>query len=234
MKKKYYLFSALAFLISTASFAQVSIGLKGGANFSGITYKDEDVPGVTDNKDVLKPGFNAGLVFRFGGEHFAVQPEIFFSQKGNKRTYKDNGVDAHDIVSLNYLEVPVLFKALFGDETIRFYLAAGPYVGYLVGGQYKSKDATGETSGKINLEKQAGINADGTTYEWRINRLDFGGTGGIGLEVTAGPGTFFFDARYGLGLSDINKITSGTEQGHDRSMNRNIMLSVGILFPLSK
>ena len=239
MKKNNLLIGA--FLLSVAfaqtTFGQVGIGIKGGLNLSGISGADDQLKnqGNSETADVNKPGFHGGLVFKFGiTEKFAIQPEVLFSQKGGKTTFKNTYVsntgtvtaEGHNITSYNYLEVPILLKLTLGDGDFKYFINAGPSLGYLVGGQTKYK-VTGveETSKDINLEEET-IG----TYKVRNNRFDVGVAAGLGVSLDAGPGSVFLEARYVAGFSDIRKVTSGTEPNHVKTMNRNTMISLGYMF----
>lgn len=242
MKKNNLLIGA--FLLSLAfaqnTFGQVGIGVKGGVNFSSISGADDqlDKQGKMETKDVMKPGANAGLVFKFGiTEKFAIQPEVLFSQSGGKTTFKETYTvptgtisgDGHRISSRHYLELPILLKLTLGDGDFKYFVNAGPYLGYLIGGQTKFKDPGGsEGSTEIDLEERT-IMAGSNTYKIRDNRFDVGVAAGFGVSLDAGPGSVFLETRYTAGFSDLRKVTEGTEPGHVKTMNRNLMFSLGYM-----
>ena len=83
--------------------------------------------------------------------------------------------------TLNYLELPLLIKANFG-ETAKFFVMGGPSIGYLLSG--RSVDDNG--------------NEDDIDFdEW--NRLELGAHLGAGIGV----GPLVIDVRYLLGISNL-------------------------------
>lgn len=112
-----------------AGFAQLpSFGVKGGLNLANVGGK-----GVDDVD--YKAGLNLGAFVSIpAGPMFAIQPEAFFSQKGNK---------VGDVKSsFNYLEIPVLLKlspSLPGDF-VRPIFFAGPSAGILLGAKTDDTD----------------------------------------------------------------------------------------------
>jgi hypothetical protein len=142
-----------------------------------------------------RTGYNFGL---FGHIHFnsqfAVQPEIVFSTQG---ATIDNGNTKYN---LDYINVPVLFQYMFDNG---FRLQAGPQVGFLISAKSKSNN---------NI----------TDFKNDFNPIDFGVS--IGASYVVPSTGFGIDARYNLGLSNINKNSSVN------STNRGIQLGVFYIF----
>ena len=111
-------FVALAF---TASWSQLSLGVKAGLNLSDQTFSGG---GYTTS-----PDFRVGILM--GGyarlklnSNFDIQPELYFSMQGAKSgsiTYK-----------ADYINVPILFRWNITDN---FNLHAGPQFGLLLTGK---------------------------------------------------------------------------------------------------
>ncbi|HLP38790.1 porin family protein [Lacibacter sp.] len=144
------------------------------------------------NNDVkydMKPGLHAGL---FGHIHvtknFAVQPELLFSAQGAK--YTTGGVDTK--LNLNYLNVPILLQYMFDNG---FRLEAGPQLGLLL--TAKVDDGTTKTDIKSDLKP-----------------IDLGL--GLGLGYIHVPSGFGVDARYNLGLSNINDEDNSNVKANNR------------------
>ena len=144
-----------------------------------------------------KPGFNAGLIGHIHlSKQFAVQPELVYSAQGAK--YNSGGVETK--VNLGYINVPVMFQYMFDNG---FRLQAGPQVGFLV----NAKTETGNVS---------------TDIKDNINSIDFALGAGISyVHPASGIGV---DARYNLGLSNIN------DESTVKSTNRGFQLGVFYLF----
>jgi len=109
----------------------------------------------------------------------AFQPELLFSGQGFKQTI--SGVDV--TTSLNYITLPILLQLMAGDG---FRFETGPQPGILVSAHDK---ANGNSSDAKDDFKSA----------------DFSWVFGVGYIGHAGFGV---DARYNLGLSNINDVSS--------------------------
>ena len=128
-----------------------------------------------------KLGLNIGM---FGHIHLdkqlAFQPELVYSSQGAK--YTNSGTET--TINLDYINVPLLLQYMFENG---FRLEAGPQVGFLVSAKSKTNNAT-------------------TDIKSSIKGIDFGL--GLGLGYVDPKSGFGVDARYNLGLSNINENTS--------------------------
>jgi len=116
------LFLGLTTLLKAQS-ADTHFGLKAGLNISSLDEKN----GVDFNS---KAGFHiGGLAHVHLSPHFAVQPEIVYSEQGGK-----DGADKWDI---NYINIPVLFQYMTGAG---LRLQTGPQLGFAVSSKIKSGD----------------------------------------------------------------------------------------------
>lgn len=128
--------------------------------------------------------------------HFAVQPEIVYSSQG--AAYTDDNGDTH-YYHLDYINIPVLFQYMF-NHGLR--LQAGPQLGILVNATSRLNNTTTD----LNDTKPVDV------------ALSFG----VSYLV---PATGFgLDARYNLGISNINKDNGPT------STNRGFQLGVFYIF----
>ena len=151
---------------------------------------------VIDAKTKL--GFNLGALAHLHlAPQLALQPEVYYSAQGAKY---DVGNDEAK-VKLGYINVPVLIQYMFDNG---FRLQAGPQVGFLINA--KSELGSVETDIKDNLKK-----------------VDFGATAGVSyVHPKNGLG---IDARYNLGLSDINDVSSST-----KTTNRGAQIGLFYIF----
>ena len=128
-----------------------------------------------------KLGLNIGM---FGHIHLdkqlAFQPELVYSSQGAK--YTNSGTET--TINLDYINVPLLLQYMFENG---FRLEAGPQVGFLVSAKSKTNNAT-------------------TDIKSSIKGIDLGLAIGLGYVDTKSG--FGVDARYNLGLSNINENTS--------------------------
>lgn len=214
MKKLVVILGVL--LLATAVLAQdegkglSAKGFKVGLNLANVSGSDVDalLEAVTD-----ETGLNADkkmlMGFAFGGfltfnlsPTIALQPEVLYSMKGFKVTVEGVDVD----MTLNYLEIPVLLKARFGNSTTRPSLFAGPALGILLSSKAEA----------------SGFSVD-TDDLWKTT--DFGIVFGGGVDFPAGQGTMMFDARYTLGLTQTPD--SGPVDIDIKNTNISFMLGYG-------
>jgi hypothetical protein len=110
-----------------------SFGLKAGFNISTLKVEDG-----TDYND--KVGFHVGALAHIHvSPHFAVQPELVYSEQGGKY----NGAT----LSVNYLTLPVLAQYMAGGG---FRLETGPQLGFLTAA--KNKNGNVEVDVKDDLK----------------------------------------------------------------------------------
>lgn len=117
--KKLLLSVALLIAVCISARAQVSLGIKGGVNFSKIN---------TDNfNESTRTGYQAGIFARFGNA-FYLQPEVYLSSTGGKFTTTDGTFRAN--VDFTNLSVPLLLGHSFGSKNLNFRLMVGPVYTY--------------------------------------------------------------------------------------------------------
>ena len=189
----------------TVDNSRFRIGFRLGANSSTIGGVDPANFGE-GVKAARVIGFHGGVMFNFGGPNFSVQPEILYIQYGVKMTAGPDYLQ----LKYNLIEVPVLFKASFGQPNLRFFVNAGPVGSYTIGGKISVQEAGQSESQKIDMTGSG--------------RFSFGVSGGAGVSLQAGPGAIQLEARYSYLFSSNDDGTKLKPQ--------NAMLSVGYLFPL--
>jgi hypothetical protein len=182
--KKYFILLLVITAFTSLSLAQIQIGPKAGLNIANLSGDDvED----TDSKT----GFAGGVFFMYKfSDMFAIQPEAYYSMKGatQKETFEGTTVDF--TFTLDYIEVPLLFKLLIPIQgsSINPAIFAGPAVGF-------------KTTSKVKIE------AGGESYEEDVEDVkstDFGLVFGGGLGFPVGGNELGFDVRYILGLATID------------------------------
>ena len=140
-----------------------------------------------------KPGIHLGLLSHIHiDKHVAFQPELVYSSQGAKY---NSGNDDNKL-KLGYINVPLMLQYMFDNG---FRLEAGPQVGFLASAKSENNGVT--TDVKNNFKS-----------------TDF--ALGIGLGYIKPSTGFGFDARYNLGLSNINESSSV------KSTNRGFQLGV--------
>lgn len=154
--------------------------------------------GGDDTDDIDgKLGYNVGLLGHIHlSERFGLQPEIMYSTQGAKASDGNGDVK----ISLDYINVPVLFQYMYDNG---FRIQAGPQVGFLTSAKAKADGVT------VDLDES-------------FNTIDFGLS--LGASYVHPASGFGVDARYNLGLSNIN------EDDSSKNYNRGFQIGVFYLF----
>ncbi len=172
----------LALLTSGLLNAQdVAFGLKGGLNLANLDVKD---PEGSYNS---RTGYHAGVFLRGKFSKIAIQPELLLFTQGTDATnttfgeYKD---------SFTYLSVPLMLKYY---PVLGLNIQVGPQFGFLLDGERKYEGVLGQGSTDIK---------------------DYYDNSDVSVSVGAGWDFKFglsLDARYNLGVKDINNAAAGEE-----------------------
>ena len=174
---------ALLALMALPANAQLKFGIKGGVNISSVHF----------NSDVLKADNVTG--FQVGPMIETTLPLVGV------------GIDAAVLYSQKGLETTNL-KWKFGLPIVKAYLAAGPYIGFRVGGD-KFWDIPGSVADQVKAKNfSAGLNF------------------GAGVELISHLQVGF---NYGLGLTDnysIEKVNLSDGAGKNRGWS----ITAAILF----
>jgi hypothetical protein len=149
------------------SFAQVSIGIKGGPNFANIDTEST----AGENYD-NRTGWHLGAFAQFRGEKIGFQPEILFSQQGSTITYSGQP----DIKSnFSYVNIPLVVK-LYTVAGIN--LQAGPQFGFLTSADVDDEDIKDELKGTdfslalgVGWDLPFGLTIDGR-YNWGLSDIN--------------------------------------------------------------
>jgi Outer membrane protein beta-barrel domain len=182
--------------------AQVSVGVKVGANFA-----DTRVNGLIENltpEQTTFTGFTAGVVAELPVlGNLTFRPELNFIQKGFTTAQSfdvellgiDMPIGAKARTRINYIELPLLLKYNIGNETAKAYVIAGPNISYAANAELRP---VATLLVDFNLPS-VNIDMSNDIYQ----RWELSGTLGAGGEVKAGNGKIFADARYNLGFTNM-------------------------------
>ncbi|MDR2683630.1 MAG: PorT family protein [Dysgonamonadaceae bacterium] len=199
MKKTFLVLSIALASVATVNAQVLTWGVKAGFNTS--TISNGGIPGATSNP--YKPGFQLGGVAQYMlTPQFGLESGLYFSQIGNKSEIASITQTSNP----SYLQLPVtaLYKFNVGTD-LYLYPQAGLYLGYGLGGKYKTT---------VSTEKFFGT---GT------NRFDAGLTCGLNLQYT----NYVIGLGYDLGLLKINK---HSVSGVKDQKNANIKVTLGYFF----
>ncbi len=198
-----------------ASGQEITVGIKGGLNVSNLSVDAPEDPDFAfdSQTDFLVGGFAQFAI----GQHFAVQPEVFYSQNGAKTKNDDPSIK----LNLNYVRVPLLLMARLSSRESPMYpiLYAGPQVAFETRCQ-----VTGEDDGvSVSFDCDSPELDDAL----RTKTTDFGLVFGGGLEILYSRLTVQLDARYNLGLTNLNDTEDASEVSV-KSRGWSFMLGLGI------
>jgi len=199
-------FLSAALLASPLLPAQAQrLGIVGGGTFSQIH-------GASDVTARNRTGTMFGLTLLLPASSFALQPELLFVNKGSE--FDVSGVGTRNI-KLDYLELPVLvrFEAA-PNAPINPHLYVGPSIAFNVGCNVTLKGAgvplTSSDCKRDEFLKPADV--------------DWNAVVGAGVDVAVGGFGITGGARYGVGLSNINRNSAG-----DHLRNGTLTVYAGVL-----
>ena len=221
MIKKIF-FSIISVLMINSLHAQVSYGVRSGANFSKWQGEDlqviEDLLDKTDGYVVTKgkTGWHVGTYVNIPiSNTFSFEPGLAYSKKGYSikgdaqiPVLKLVAINAGVQVQQHYIDMPLVFKANV-YKGLNVY--AGPQVSYLVRSTLNAK------LGVLGIN----IFNRGFGITERFNKVDMGLTGGIGYQFDNGLNV---QAGYDYGLSKLDK------NDNYSAYNRVVKVSVGFSF----
>lgn len=180
MKKAIVLSLMLALFCGMAFAAPAGGGIKAGLSMADLVYSGG---GESTSGDV-KMGLMAGgfLNLPLGQGKMAVQPELLYVQKG---TQEDWGPITAKM-KLDFIQIPILLKAILGESKTRINFFAGPAVGILM-------------SAKVSAEGESEDVKD------EVNSTEFSVIGGMGVDIDK----LCLEFRADLGLSNLAKDADG-------------------------
>lgn len=198
--------------------AQIIPGLKGGINLASMAQ--ENAPDVQ-----YAIAGTGGLTFDLNlWNHFTLQPELLFIQKGSKTRYEVLGLNFEQIITLNYLEIPVLAKVRFGnygeDDDFGVYAAVGPWAGFALSGKSRTTQFL-----------STGIRGDSMVEEFRFDasdnrkRFDYGACAAVGVAINR----ILLEGRYNYGLAKVLPASTGMDPAPVQQ-TRGISVTLGVVF----
>lgn len=222
MKIKIFVSILSCFLLINVARAQVSFGIRAGANFAKWQGDDlqviEDLLDKTDGYLVTrgKTGYHVGGYVRIPiSSRFSFEPALQYSKKGYSingdfqiPALKSLGINVGARVQSHYIDIPLVLKANVA-KGLQIY--AGPQVSYMVRSTLNAK------LGVLGIS----IFNRGIGITERFNKIDMGLTGGLGYEFDNGLN---IQAGYDYGLTKLDKNDNWD------AYNRVIKVSVGFTF----
>ena len=182
-KKMLILLFFLAFAKGNDSFAQFTIGIKGGVNFSQLKtdFKTQSFGNNLQQSLDTKTGYVGGVYMRIGTKFF-VQPEFVFSAKGGSvNILKGGSTTTSQTLSIEYtnFDIPVLIGFKVGPLRLN----AGPMASFKISDKGLDEELKAYSSNVGGSFKDA----------------SYGYQAGGGLDL----GAFSVDLRYEGSLSEV-------------------------------
>lgn len=199
---KSVLITAALLALVTLSFAQqnrITFGVDGGISLANLSVNNSSAQDVYDSRT----GYAAGLALQYNfPKVLSFRTGIMYELRGAKFFIPDSASTAANpnatvewLETMDYLTVPLLMRATFGDK-INFFVNGGPYWALLLKRIQVVQDAASSYSGT-----ELDLTDDTKRSEW-------------GIALGAGVGAVFnerivisLEARDNLGMTDIDPTT---------------------------
>lgn len=186
--KKFWVLLVLWLGMYAIASAQSGVGIRGGANLSGVDFSVTAGQGLRAPTQELVPGFEAGIVGRLmNNKHLGFQAELNYSRQG-WLIYP--GTEVEHQKAFEFLQLPMLTFVQLGRGKFKFTIHAGVFMAYLM----EHNDLISP-----DPEFQAPVNYGQQEFRpWQY-----------GILVGGGPafqfpfGMLQLEARYGHYLSDL-------------------------------
>lgn len=195
-------------LVSVLSSNAQKIGIRGGGVLSGISEEAEQ-----SVQKKAKGGFFGGVFAELpiGGDIFVLRPEVIYSQQGFRKDFSLLGKSYTSVLSMNYINVPVMLKLRIGNLG----LLGGAQFGFLMGNPSLN---TTYQDGSLTLDRN------------KFATLDFGLGVGVDFAIT---NSILIDLRYTHGLvnafDNSNSSAESITVGNGNNF-RHLVLALGLAF----
>lgn len=190
-------------LIGTyTSTAQLEVGVRTGAAFNNSKISGTVGEILPDSK--INLGYSLGIYADIAmNNSFSFHPEIAYTSRGFTMDQGTNfqmlGLDIPIGVSaetqMKYLESLALLRYKIGSDRLKFFVEAGPGIGYATSAVIQPKATLFL---EFNLP-QVDVDLNGDTY----NRTDVTANIGTGVEYDTGQGVLGANLRYSHGLANV-------------------------------
>jgi hypothetical protein len=181
-------------------------GIAGTGLNSWITNQNNyGLPFDMDTKTTFGGSGNANIGFDFN-KHIGLKLEIGYAKLGQSYTdtYKDTAYTRN--ISLNYLQVPILFKYRTGGKVASFYILVGPQFDFLLSAtqKYNKHDAMFDVDfPPSKLPKNIVVGE--STITNRFSSMDIFARLDLGADINLGDHLFLnIGLSLAYGLTDIN------------------------------
>jgi|SRR5688572_8165856 len=191
--------SASLYSYSQTEFA---IGIKAGPNFANINT-DASAGEIYESRT----GWHAGAFLQVRGEKVGFQPEVIFSQQGQK--FKYSSTDPSLERNFSYVNIPLVVK-LYTVAGLN--LQVGPQFGFLTSAEQEDFNPNGGAVTEEDIKDN-------------MKKVDFSLALGVGWDLPFG---LTLDGRYNWGLYDNDDgVTTNSGAAVGQIKNQVWQISVG-------
>ena len=228
------------YLISNAAHAQLSLGLKGGVNFSTITAENSSIDNFQSR---TTPNF--AVIFNYQlGPAFSIQAEPGFSARGATIRPNQSGQlivitpgsryqsAEKGVIKLNYFELPIVIQYRPRlTEKLEAIISAGPEIRFRTGPQkLETTTATYVSGEKVATVKET----KSYSGDDAVSTFDAGVVAGAGVAYPIGRLKVFLEGRYHLGLYNLASNTNSGDADDLKIHNRGASVVLGVTVPIFK
>ena len=182
----------------------------------------------------FKPGVVAGAFLMYSSlNHFGISADVLYAQRGTKFSGAlvpsfGRPTTVTFTQRVNYLEIPIVARYFL---TLSGNFRPNVFIGPSLAVKLNAKRVNGEYNGSAGGTGPA-INIDNSND---FKDLDLGATGGFQLNWGAGKRQrFLIDARYNLGLSDVQTNLPNLWGSRSSLQNSTITLTLGYGFGIGR
>ncbi|MCX6276875.1 MAG: porin family protein [Bacteroidetes bacterium] len=208
MKKTLSIIAIAILLTASTAFSQKQVYFGLGGSFLSTWTTNQNNYGLPFEMDYVSTfGGNGNLNIGFDfNNNIGLKLEVGYGVLGQK--YKDSheGSDYTRNVSMNYLQIPLLFKFRTSGDIARFYLMAGPQFNMLLSANQKyNKNGIIDTLTIINPITLQRIKVGEETITDRYTSLDIMGRIDLGVDISLSSRLFLnVGLTMAYGLMDLN------------------------------
>ena len=180
--KKFYVMMLMAVAIAMPSKAQVSFGVKGGLNFTNMSFDKSSVDDFLKNK----AGFFAGATVKFQLPitGLGIDGAVLYDQREGDIEVSIPGGSSTEKLKSQSIQIPINLRFEIGlGESANVFVFAGPQVGFNIG------------------DKTSGLWND--MAEWRLNTSNFSANVGLGFTVMS---HLQVSANYNIALGKTGEV----------------------------
>lgn len=222
------------FLVSPIMAQNNQIGPLVGLNLASVDFESETEQ--RDRDTSIRIGFSfGGILYLALSSNIGLQFEPSYTQKGSKfevkwMTYYWGEIIMEQTLKVNYIDIPILFKASFGQGSTKPYILAGANISFKTGNVVVDIDKV-TIDGEEAENSQEVIRMLEDELEIATKSTDFGLNLGVGILFQIGTNQFFLEGQYNIGLKNIVD-EEDEDDAEPEIKNKGIQIKVGILFPL--